>query len=137
TTALKVAGSVWGGGGERGFALTWRTTANALEGVATGHNHTLLARDGVAQICPFDLDQATYALANGQAKARMRADGEIRDRARWRVPILSTGEVTLAERTREAGPMKQVRAGQEVRLVDLPAEADRGCGIFDHGGEEQ
>jgi putative DNA primase/helicase len=131
TTALRIAGSVWGGGGERGFALTWRTTANALEGVAAAHNHTLLALDEIGQISPFDLDQATYALANGQAKARMRADGELRERARWCVPILSNGEVTIAERIREAGPSKRVRAGQEVRLVDVPAEAGYGCGIFD------
>jgi putative DNA primase/helicase len=135
TTALKVAGSVWGGGGERGFALTWRTTANALEGVAAAHNHTLLALDEIGQISPYDLDQATYALANGQAKARMRADGEIRQRARWRVPILSNGELTIADRIREAGPGKRVRAGQEVRLVDVPADAGMGFGLFDHAGD--
>lgn len=134
TTALKVAGSVWGGGGERGFALTWRTTANALEGVAAAHNHTLLALDEIGQISPHDLDQATYALANGQAKARMRADGEIRSRARWLVPILSNGEVTVADRIREAAPGKRVRAGQEVRLVDVMADAELGYGIFDHAG---
>lgn len=136
TTGLKVAGSVWGGGGERGFALTWRTTANALEGVAAAHNHTLLALDEIGQISPQDLDQATYALANGQAKARMRADGEIRSRARWLVPILSNGELTVADRIREAAPGKRVRAGQEVRLVDVPADAGSGFGIFDHAGSD-
>ena len=32
TTLLLLAGSVWGGGGELGFAITWRNTDNALEG---------------------------------------------------------------------------------------------------------
>ncbi|WP_404292122.1 DUF927 domain-containing protein [Microvirga sp. RSM25] len=137
TTGLKVAGSAWGGGSERGFTLTWRTTANALEGVAAAHNHTFLPLDEISQISPQELDHATYALGNGQAKARMRADGEIRPRARWRVPILSSGEVTVATRIREAAVMKRVRAGQEVRLVDVLADAGSNYGIFDHAGEEK
>lgn len=31
TTVLYVAGSVWGGGGERGYLVTWRSTANGLK----------------------------------------------------------------------------------------------------------
>ena len=41
STALIVAGSVWGGGGTGGYVRSWRTTANGLEGtlqppIATG-----------------------------------------------------------------------------------------------------
>ncbi|HEV2604068.1 MAG TPA: DUF927 domain-containing protein [Microvirga sp.] len=134
TTLLRLAGSVWGGGGELGFGLTWRTTDNALEGVAAGHNHTLLALDEIGQIDPKALGDAAYALANGQAKGRMRANTDLRVRARWRVPVMSSGEITLAERIREGGLGRKVRAGQETRIVDLPAEAGTGFGVFDHGG---
>jgi uncharacterized protein (DUF927 family) len=33
STALHVAGSVWGGGDANGYVRSWRTTANGLEGV--------------------------------------------------------------------------------------------------------
>jgi uncharacterized protein (DUF927 family) len=134
TTLLRLAGSVWGGGGELGFGLTWRTTDNALEGVAAGHNHTLLVLDEIGQIDPKALGDAAYALANGQAKGRMRANTDLRVRARWRVPVISSGEITLAERIREGGLGRKVRAGQETRIVDVPAEAGTGFGVFDHGG---
>src|ERR1700745_1204478 len=49
TTALVVAGSVWGGGGG-GYVQTWRATANGLEAVAVAHNDTLLVLDELAQI---------------------------------------------------------------------------------------
>jgi uncharacterized protein (DUF927 family) len=46
---------------------------------------------------------------------------------------LSSGELSLADKMAEAG--KRVRAGQEVRLVDVPADAGAGMGIFEdlHG----
>jgi putative DNA primase/helicase len=49
------------------------------------------------------------------------------------VLFLSSGEVGLAEHMREAG--KQIRAGQELRMVDIPADAGAGLGIFEslHG----
>src|SRR6185312_3128478 len=37
STALRVAGSVWGGGGLQGYIRQWRGTANGLEGVAAQH----------------------------------------------------------------------------------------------------
>jgi putative DNA primase/helicase len=44
STALVVAGSVWGGGGRAGFTQTWRATGNALEAIARAHSGTRLAR---------------------------------------------------------------------------------------------
>ncbi|WP_338829483.1 DUF927 domain-containing protein [Bradyrhizobium sp. 27S5] len=44
STALHVAGSVWGGGDANGYVRSWRATANGLEGVALAHSDTLLPR---------------------------------------------------------------------------------------------
>ncbi|UUS15829.1 hypothetical protein NMB32_10160 [Stenotrophomonas sp. CD2] len=43
--------------------------------------------------------------------------------------ILSAGEVGLAQHMAEVG--KQARAGQSVRLADVPAEAEGGHGVFE------
>lgn len=133
TTALRVAGSVWGGGGVSGYIRTWRATSNGLEAVGLAHCDTLICLDEMSQVEAKEAGEVAYMLANGQGKSRARRDGAGRPPAQWRAMFLSTGEVALADKLMEAG--KRVRAGQEVRLVDVPAEAAAGLGLFEdlHG----
>jgi putative DNA primase/helicase len=133
STALIVAGSVWGGGGRNGFAQTWRATGNGLEGVAKAHSGTMLALDELGELDAREAGTVAYALMNGQGKARSGRDGEARARAEWRCMILSTGEIRLADKIEEAG--RKVKQGQLVRFVDVPADAGRGLGLFEdcHG----
>jgi putative DNA primase/helicase len=72
-------------------------------------------------------------LANGTGKQRARRDGLAKPKATWRLLFLSAGEIGLAQHMREAG--KKARAGQEVRLADIPADAGAGHGLFEtlHG----
>ena len=72
-------------------------------------------------------------LANGTGKLRAQRDGLAKPKASWRVLFLSTGEIGLAAHMREAG--KKARAGQEVRLADIPADAGAGYVLFEtlHG----
>ncbi|WP_188904413.1 DUF927 domain-containing protein, partial [Caldovatus sediminis] len=124
STALHVAGSVWGGGGLRGWARSWRSTDNALEAVATAHNDLLLCLDEMGECEPEALAQAAYMLANGCGKGRAARDGGARRVLDWRVLFLSSGEVGLGDRLAEArGGPRRLRAGQEVRVLDIPAEA--------------
>jgi putative DNA primase/helicase len=132
TSAERLAGSCWGGGGALGFAQSWRSTANALEGVAAAHNDCFLALDEVGLIEPHDLSAAAYALAGGEGKSRLRSDSELRARMRWRLSILSSGEVSLMARIAEGNGRGKARAGQSVRFVDMEADAGRGFGLFDH-----
>ena len=69
-------------------------------------------------------------LTNGQGKARAKRDGTGRKPQEWRVLFLSTGEVTLADKVREDGK-RRAMAGQAVRVVDIPADAGAGLGIFE------
>jgi uncharacterized protein (DUF927 family) len=46
------------------------------------------------------------------------------------VLFLSSGEISLADKVREDG-RRRVTAGQQVRLLDIPADAGAGCGLFD------
>lgn len=132
STLLIAAGSVWGGsGGEQGFGHTWRATANALESLALAHNDLLLCLDEFAQVDPAEAGVAAYALANGQGKARLKSDGTLRRRHEWLLLFLSTGEVSLADHMTSSGKAGRPAAGQELRLVDIPAEAGAGMGIWE------
>lgn len=129
STALVVAGSVWGGGGRHGFGQSWKATGNALEGVARAHSGTVLILDEIGELDAREAGQVAYALVNGQGKARATRDAEVRARSEWRVMLLSNGELGLADKIAEGG--KKPRAGQLVRLVDVPADAGKGLGLFD------
>ena len=79
STALTVAGSVWGGGGTRGFVRQWRATDNALESVAAMSCDSLLCLDELSQVDAkaAELDER---LADARAQAaterqRLRDEG--------------------------------------------------------------
>ena len=131
STALSVAGSIWGGGTGRGYVRPWRTTDNGLEGVAAAHNDALLCLDEIGELDPRAAAPAAYMLANGMGKARAGRAGEGRSIAEWRVLFLSTGELSIADKIAEAGPRSRQAAGQAVRILDLPADAKRGHGLFE------
>jgi uncharacterized protein (DUF927 family) len=130
TTALLIAATVWG---EPGRLERWRTTANALEGVALAHNDNLLCLDELKELDPHEAGGVAYMLANGAGKRRGQPHGGTRPRLTWRLLFLSTGETRLEHHIAEAG--QRIQAGQEVRLVDVPADAGTGLGLFEdlHG----
>ncbi|EKE69969.1 DUF927 domain-containing protein [Celeribacter baekdonensis] len=129
STALEVAGSVWGGGNQGGYKKTWRATDNALEGVAAMHNGALLCLDELSQVDAKAADKAIYMLGNGTGKGRQNKEGNLKKEQTWRTLFLSNGEVSLADKLNEAG--SKTAAGMEVRLIDLRADAGAGLGLFD------
>jgi uncharacterized protein (DUF927 family) len=133
TTALRAGGSVFGGGGLRGYVRQWRATANGLEGVAVGHCDTLLCLDELSQVDAREAGAVAYMLGNGQGKARASRDGTARRASEWRLLFLSTGELALADKVREDG-RGRATAGQAVRVVDVPGDAGRGLGLFEELG---
>jgi putative DNA primase/helicase len=134
TTVLRVGGSVWGGGGgTMGYLRSWRTTSNGLEGIAEAHSDALLCLDEMGQVDAREAGEIAYMLANGVGKGRAHRDGSARRQAHWRLYFLSSGEVSLADKMAEIG--RRSKAGQEVRLIDIPADAGAGFGSFEalHG----
>jgi uncharacterized protein (DUF927 family) len=130
TTAALVGASVWG---EAGRVEHWRATANGLEGVAAAHNDSLSILDELKEVDPKEVGSTAYMLANGSGKRRGRPEGGTRPRLTWNVLFLSTGEISLAQHVEAVG--QRVHAGQEVRLIDVPADAGQGHGVFEelHG----
>ncbi len=129
TSALRLAASVWGA---PGFVGTWRATANGIEGAAAVANGSLLVLDELGELHAKEASQVAYMLANGRGKERMNASAELRPTLTWKTLFLSSGEISLADKLREAG--RRSKAGERVRMIDIPA-TERSCGAFDdlHG----
>ncbi len=132
TTALRVAASV---NGAPGYMQRWRTTDNALELIAAQHCDALLILDELGQVEGRVAGECAYMLANESSKGRASRGAALRARLTWRLLFLSAGELGLADHMAEA--MKRARVGQEVRMVDLAADAGAGMGAFEqlHGRE--
>lgn len=132
TTLLNLAASVWG---SRTLITQWRATSNGLEAIAPALNGLLLPLDEIAEISARDLHDAIYMLANGTGKARMTKDATLAQQTRWRLALISSGEISISEKLREA--RLDVKAGHEVRLIDVEADG-RVFGAFDllHGAPD-
>jgi len=126
TTALKVALSVYGG---EKMLHSWRSTSNGLEAIAALHNDNLLCLDELGKLEPKIAGEMAYLLANGEGKQRCNKIGNARTKQSWRLLFLSSGEVGLPDLIRQSG--QKVRAGHEVRIVDIPAFTGA-FGIFEN-----
>lgn len=132
STMLLAAGSVCGGGID-GFHKQWRSTDNALEAIAAAHCDTFICLDEIGQCEGRVVSEASYMLANGQGKQRLSKGAVLKEAYTWRVVFLSTGEASCIEKIMESGV--RVKAGQEIRVLDIPALPDSGYGVFEtlHG----
>lgn len=126
STMLYVAASVCGG---PNHVRRWRATDNGLEALAENHNDGLLCLDELKELDPKYAGPMIYMLINGQGKQRSGRGGEYRVPATWRLMLISTGELSIADHVRDGGG--RVYAGQEVRIVDIQADAGAGLGLFD------
>lgn len=135
TTLLQLAASVWGRGSSPGYVRAWRATANGLEGAAAGATDTALVLDELGTVEARDAAAGLYSLANGQGKARAARDGALREPKTWRALVLSSGELPTEAKLSEDRRHKP-RAGQLVRMLDVPAERGLGYGAFDSAGPE-
>ncbi|MDZ4252666.1 MAG: DUF927 domain-containing protein, partial [Sulfuritalea sp.] len=128
TTAIEAACATWGG---PGYRRSWRATANGMEGAAALFNDCLLALDEISECDPREVGAIVYALGNGRGKQRASRSGSARGVTRWRCFVLSSGERSIATAMLEGG--QRAKAGQSVRLLDIPAA--RAFGAWDelHG----
>lgn len=131
STAQRVAASVWGD--PETFKRSWRATSNGLEGVASLHNDNILILDEISEMNPKDASETAYMLGNGQGKTRSSKTGNTRQAKTWKTLFLSSGEVTLQDMiNEEGGGRRRTKAGQEVRIANIQADAGKGMGLFEH-----
>jgi putative DNA primase/helicase len=60
----------------------------------------------------------------------MTKEIRVRPAMEWRLSFLSSGEISLADHLQTI--RRQVHGGQEVRLIDLAADAGKGMGVFEN-----
>lgn len=129
SVAALVACSVWGE--PRSFKRNWNATSTGLEGLATMRNDTALILDEIGEAPAKDIGGLIYQLGNGTGRQRGKVSGMARPVNVWRAMLLSTGEHTVGKHMESGG--QRIKAGQEMRLLDIPVQ--RLYGAFDdlHG----
>lgn len=124
--SLYAGGSVWGAPAVT--VHSWRSTDNSLEYVAAQHNDGLLILDELKEVDPKSAGAIAYMLSNAKGKNRAHHAGGLREAITWRIAMLSSGELGLADHMASAG--QKTHAGQAVRFVELPADAGAGLGMW-------
>jgi hypothetical protein len=121
TTTALVAASVTGSPYN-----SWRTTANGIEDLAVVSNHSFLMADDMkhAETQPGLISEVTMMLGNGQRKGRKNQKRDTFCNV-W----MSTGEFTYDQHLSNAGLKSTL--GQQVRCIDINADAGKGLGVFD------
>jgi len=133
STALYIAASVYGDPAK--YHRKWNSTRVGFEYLAYSRNDALLALDELGEGDGKQAGKTAYMLADGIGRTRGQGSGGMRDVPTWKLITLSTGEVTLEQQICESGATS--RAGQQVRMVDIPADAGKGYKVFEclHGFE--
>ncbi|MDR1855783.1 MAG: DUF927 domain-containing protein [Desulfovibrio sp.] len=135
TTVHLAAASVYGKGSPSGgYVSTWRTTDNFLEPLAALHNNMLLCLDEMSVATPEVLAKAAFMFSMGQGKGRMRDDTSARKPLTFNVLWFSTNECRFEDMVRQCNARNsktEASAGQLVRIVDIPADAGKGMGVFE------
>lgn len=123
SVAAKVGESVWS------VQLpSWNATKNGIENLAATRSDIGLFLDEIGEADRNALAEMIYMLGNGSGKARSTTTGENRVLKSWTLFWLSTGESSLNELVKLTG--KNTHAGQEIRIVDIEADAGTGFGLF-------
>lgn len=122
SSILKAACSVWGRFDD--YKRSWRATSNGLEAAAALFNDAMLALDEISECDPKAVGEVVYMLGNGRGKARASRAGGARHVAQWRCSVLSNGERGIGTSMAEGG--YRIKAGQEVRVFDVPCERKPG-----------
>lgn len=122
TTILEAARSVWGG---EAYKRSWRATTNGVEGAAVLFNDCLLVIDETSEAITKDVAAIVYSFGNNIGRMRADQTGGAKPVARWKGITLSSGERAIATTMEEEG--LQMKAGQSVRLLDIPVTRRFGC----------
>lgn len=130
STLADAAAATWGGAN---FRRSWKATANGVEGAAQMFNDCLFILDEISECEPKHIGDIVYSLGNGIGKQRAGKSGAARGVAHWRCFVLSNGEKTIATAMSEGG--YRAKAGQSVRLLDIPVARQFGAWDNLHGAE--
>lgn len=118
STCADTAASVWGD--PQRLLHTWSGTALGLTNEAEASNDMLMYLDEVGSGDARKIGPAIYSMLNGVSKLQGAKDGGNRTARSWKLAMISTGEVAMSQYLTEGG--QTPRGGQEIRLLDIPAD---------------
>jgi putative DNA primase/helicase len=119
STAGDCAASVWGNPSD--VLHTWDGTSYGLARTAEYANDGLLYLDEIGAGDARKIGPAIYQMLNGVSRLQGTKDGGVVASRSWRLTMISTGEVGMAQYLAEGG--QTPRGGQEIRLLDVPADS--------------
>lgn len=114
STAARLGASPWGD--PRDGFNSWDSTINGLEILAESRSDACLILDELQRFRgdAKDASSAIHNLTGSRGKARSTRSGDMAQQRSWRVTVLSTGEVTLADWLGE-----HCQGGHKVRALDI------------------
>lgn len=126
TTAQNWGLSVWGK--PKDLRHNWHGTKVGFELTAAAHSDAVLMLDEIGQADPREVGDLIYMIFNEAGRMRGNARLTHRSLPRWQLLLLSSGEKSLQHLMQDVG--KTPMAGQELRLLHIPAHSGDGCGIL-------
>ena len=118
STTAEAAASVWGHPART--MHTWSGTALGLALASESANDLMLYLDEIGAGDARKIGPAIYQMLNGVSKLQGARDGGTIASRSWRLGLISTGEVGMSQYLAEGG--QTPRGGQEIRLLDIPAD---------------
>lgn len=127
STCADTAASIWGD--PQRTLHTWSGTALGLTNEAEASNDMMIYLDEVGSGDARKIGPAIYSMLNGVSKLQGAKEGGNRAARSWKLTMISTGEVAMSQYLTEGG--QTPRGGQEIRLLDIPADTGP-YRAFDH-----
>jgi len=128
---LGASGSVWGNPGD-GY-IPWNGTSNGLENLGLQKNDALLCLDELTSLHgKHAIMTSPYLIIGGESKNRADSRGDgfgNRSTKTWKTLVISTGEETF--QAKMAGIDEDIKGGQTVRFIDIPAFLSDELGAFE------
>lgn len=119
STCGDVAASVWGKPTE--LMQSWDGTGVGLTNSAEFANSMMLYLDEIGAGDARKMGSIIYNMLNGVSRTKGRKEGGNHSRRTWLLSLVSTGEIPMSQFLNEGG--HAVRGGQEIRMLDIPADA--------------
>ncbi|MDD0823105.1 DUF927 domain-containing protein [Mannheimia sp. AT1] len=134
TTSLNIANSIWGN--PLLLNKKWDQTNVAIMNNAQNRNDNFLTLDEIGQAANYEnVENAAYILFNETGRDRGKKTGGNQKTARWKLTALSTGESDLESFIQKHNPKTQIKAGQLVRLLNIPIVEAKNLHHFKNGKE--
>lgn len=121
TNAVRAVAGLWGDSSAHGktYINKWGSTDNGLELLCAARSGLPLTLDEIRQF-KGNFEAVAYQILDGVGKTRMKGNLQQAEQWKWKIILISTGELSTADITTKSGG--DIFTGAQIRLLDLPIE---------------